>query len=357
MDIKTQDVKAIVKAIRSELKANPKHSHTSILTALASGLGFKSWEALEAQLEGKSSEVPAPKVDPYKDCALYYSFGKLKAGDNVNAFNARTLSPIIGTLDTVPGCAMLDGFTYAENFEDITVDYSGDTELYWDDQVTQHNSEGLKWYVDEDELRVPGNEIVFAPEKYATAKSLENLPERRELLYKFWTSVHLFMDPVEFLGLPEKKKLKIILDKLEPHVGLKLTKKEINKILGNQVYGDLLVDEWFGIMTNPNNDSDELFSGRMYETYGADLKAVQAMYEKDPSRVWTYLECDGVWVIASGFHYVNRMGYFLSEKGLPANVSSVDFLDEYHGTYGDEDEDEEFDDEDSEGEDDEDSDD
>jgi len=337
MDIKTQDVKAIVKAIRNELKANPKHTHNSILAALASGLGFKSWEALQTKLEGKASSAETSKDETPEalaslNLASYYSFGKIKEGDSVNAFNARTLSPIIGTLDNVPGCAMLDGFTYSKKLEEIEIDYSGDTEMYWNDQVTQHNSAGMKWYIDQNELRVPANQIVFAPEKYCSANSLETLPVRCELLHEYWKAVVFFKDPVAFLALSEEQKLEIILGKLEPHVGLKLTQNEISSMLNNQVYGDMLIDYWFGIEKNPRSDS---IDNRMYETYGEDLKAVKAMNETDPSRVWTYLECDGVWVIASGYHHVNRMGYFLTEKGLPENVSSVEFLDELHGTYSD----------------------
>lgn len=53
---------------------------------------------------------------------------------------------------------------------------------------------------------------------------------------------------------------------------------------------------------------------RMFETYGRDLEAVRAQHQKDPTKVWTLLDCDGDLYIGAGFHYVNRIGYFITEK-------------------------------------------
>lgn len=62
------------------------------------------------------------------------------------------------------------------------------------------------------------------------------------------------------------------------------------------------------------------FNGCMFETYGAEYDAVRAA---DPARVWTYIDGDnGGTYIVNGWHYVNRIGYFITE--LPFDDSAAD---------------------------------
>jgi hypothetical protein len=49
----------------------------------------------------------------------------------------------------------------------------------------------------------------------------------------------------------------------------------------------------------------------MFETYGEELDCV---LKQDPHYVWTYLETDEGSVTVEGLHYVNRLGYFITEK-------------------------------------------
>ena len=49
----------------------------------------------------------------------------------------------------------------------------------------------------------------------------------------------------------------------------------------------------------------------IFETYGSDLDTIK---RADSKNLWTLLDCDGRLIIASGFHYVNRMGYILTER-------------------------------------------
>lgn len=55
-----------------------------------------------------------------------------------------------------------------------------------------------------------------------------------------------------------------------------------------------------------SNDPDS----NMFETYGRELDYVNA---QDPHYVWTYIDSDGGSVTVEGFHYVNRIGYFVTE--------------------------------------------
>lgn len=48
---------------------------------------------------------------------------------------------------------------------------------------------------------------------------------------------------------------------------------------------------------------------QMFETYGEELEFVQA---QDPRYIWTYLQGDMSDLICAGYHFVNRLGYYIS---------------------------------------------
>jgi hypothetical protein len=54
--------------------------------------------------------------------------------------------------------------------------------------------------------------------------------------------------------------------------------------------------------------------GIMFETYGDDYATVLAVAEKQPRRVWTWVDGDEHSYIVNGFRLVNRIGYFITEK-------------------------------------------
>lgn len=58
-------------------------------------------------------------------------------------------------------------------------------------------------------------------------------------------------------------------------------------------------------------DSNASEDGYMYETFGAEMDFVRS---KDCHYVFTIVEGDsGAWYACSGFHRVNRIGYFVVE--------------------------------------------
>lgn len=87
-------------------------------------------------------------------------------------------------------------------------------------------------------------------------------------------------------------------------------------------------DEWvdqYRPIPNPTGDSGFCIGDDclMYETYAPDLDVVTAAHEKDPRTVWTLLDVDGDLYLGDGFHYVNRMGYFITEvpyEGQPVSI-------------------------------------
>lgn len=58
------------------------------------------------------------------------------------------------------------------------------------------------------------------------------------------------------------------------------------------------------------------FNGWLYETFGNELTFVLSMAnnKETANRVWTVIEGDGGMCYAAGYHLVNRMGYFITEK-------------------------------------------
>lgn len=64
--------------------------------------------------------------------------------------------------------------------------------------------------------------------------------------------------------------------------------------------------------------------GRMFETFGKEVEHVQAILKSDPGKVWTLLDCDGHQVISSGYHHVNRMGYFVTEVPFEGAAMDID---------------------------------
>jgi hypothetical protein len=76
-------------------------------------------------------------------------------------------------------------------------------------------------------------------------------------------------------------------------------------------------DEQFKFMVN-NYDENASFDGLMFETYGDEVEYVKS---KPHDRIWMYGEGDdGGLYIWSGWGFVNRIGYFISEKPVPDNT-------------------------------------
>lgn len=68
-------------------------------------------------------------------------------------------------------------------------------------------------------------------------------------------------------------------------------------------------DTIFKPQQNPIDDNAS-FGGVMFETYGDELEYVQAT---DNHYIWTYGDGDdGGGYIWNGYHYINRIGYFIS---------------------------------------------
>ncbi len=80
-------------------------------------------------------------------------------------------------------------------------------------------------------------------------------------------------------------------------------------------------DEWFDTYKPiPNNiDTNASFDGHMFETYGDEVEFVK---KADPAYIWMYGDGDdGGSYIWNGWHFVNRIGYFITEVPCPDNTT------------------------------------
>ncbi len=71
-------------------------------------------------------------------------------------------------------------------------------------------------------------------------------------------------------------------------------------------------------------DTNAALDGCMFESYGDEILHI---LKADPDTVWTYLETDNNPILTNGFHYVNRIGYVLTENSYPEN-SIIEVIDE-----------------------------
>ena len=74
----------------------------------------------------------------------------------------------------------------------------------------------------------------------------------------------------------------------------------------------LSYEEWadqYRPIQNPYDDNAP-HEGRMFETYGVEYEFIKNSTE---NVVWTLIEENDVIWIASGYHYVNRLGCFITE--------------------------------------------
>jgi hypothetical protein len=76
---------------------------------------------------------------------------------------------------------------------------------------------------------------------------------------------------------------------------------------------------------DPNAAFDCGYGGCLFETYGQELEFVR---QQSAARVWTLIEADGVLYADSGRHFVNRLGYFVSETPVQSGEALSFRLDD-----------------------------
>jgi len=84
---------------------------------------------------------------------------------------------------------------------------------------------------------------------------------------------------------------------------------------------EMTEDEWIATYKPIKNhiDTNASFNGEMFETYGEEVEFVKA---QDENRIWMYGDGDdGGGYVWSGWGFVNRIGYFITEVPFPDNTT------------------------------------
>jgi hypothetical protein len=83
-------------------------------------------------------------------------------------------------------------------------------------------------------------------------------------------------------------------------------------------YERISYEEWlvkYRPIKNPF-DANAADDGCMFETYGPDFEFVR---QQPVGIVWTLVEDGEKLFVCEGFHYINRLGYYVTEIPAPAN--------------------------------------
>lgn len=89
-------------------------------------------------------------------------------------------------------------------------------------------------------------------------------------------------------------------------------------------------DTWWDTykpIDNPFQDAGT----KQFETYGDEVRFVLNMFEEKPECVWTWVDGDDGTYLGNGFHYVNRIGYYITEN--PCEHEVVDVTVDKYGDY------------------------
>ena len=75
---------------------------------------------------------------------------------------------------------------------------------------------------------------------------------------------------------------------------------------------ELTEDQFYAIDFIQNHlDDNASWDGTMFETYGAEVEFIKS---QEPNKIWTLIDVDYGMSVVAGWHFVNRIGYFISDK-------------------------------------------
>jgi len=85
--------------------------------------------------------------------------------------------------------------------------------------------------------------------------------------------------------------------------------------------GTISFENWFEAYKPVKNPNNEASDGReyLYDTDPNDMLYVAAAFHADQYTVWTMIEEEDNFYIISDLHYVNRLGYFITEIPFMGN--------------------------------------
>jgi len=85
---------------------------------------------------------------------------------------------------------------------------------------------------------------------------------------------------------------------------------------------DAFMDNYKPVKNHFNEaEETESFQSRVYDINDIQLAFIKAMLTILPKQVWTVLEVGGTTIISSGYHFVDRAGYMITE--VPADAELI----------------------------------
>jgi hypothetical protein len=78
--------------------------------------------------------------------------------------------------------------------------------------------------------------------------------------------------------------------------------------------------EWADKYKPKHNHFTKDENALMFETYGEEVEYVKTIH---PNFVWTYVDGEMSSLIVAGYHYVNRIGYYITENPWSDDMDSV----------------------------------
>jgi hypothetical protein len=140
------------------------------------------------------------------------------------------------------------------------------------------------------------------------------------------TTITINIDGIKTLGQVEHIKanlLEHIYEEIRCEVNPGFSSGLKNIEARSQTSGRVSYAKWEERFVPKNNPFFETTTGAndvMLETYGIELEYVKKVYGENPACVWTLVDVDGKLYITPGYHYVNRVGYFITELPCPDGV-------------------------------------
>ena len=94
---------------------------------------------------------------------------------------------------------------------------------------------------------------------------------------------------------------------------------------------ELTEDQFFAQFKPIRNhlNSNASYEGCMFETFDAELAEIKQTLAIKPLNIWTIVNVDGEMIISQGYHYVDRVGYLITEipaqEDMQYNIAPEEF--------------------------------
>lgn len=114
------------------------------------------------------------------------------------------------------------------------------------------------------------------------------------------------------VGANDEEAVGLLRERLEAEEQATGTTVSAAMIVSRERYAgwDEFADTYTPVKNRASQAEDQPIN-RMFETFGGELEFVR---RQEPERIWTLVEEDGVQWIVAGFHFANRLGYFVTKK-------------------------------------------